>query len=202
MALCYPCNCDSISQCIVLIKSVDKKGTTRVVSQMYHVLLPLWFRRSHTRNLNTLIYKASKLSSERTRASDGWELPCYRCVAAPLFVQILPVVLGYRTNTTLTGSWEEMSRVSPWWQSAGTASPVANDVSHQPGLSLPAPHALDCKAGAVAQWGIEAEAILWRGLHYAQVDWRGWGGVGVAANSQCLGAIYAKRALAFKQPAY
>lgn len=40
------------------------------------------------------------------------------------------------------------------------------------------PHALDCKAGAVAQWGIEAEAILRRGLRYTQVDCRGWGGAG------------------------
>lgn len=102
--LSYPWSCDSISQCIVLIKSTNKKGTMRVVSQMYHVLLPLWFRRSHTRNLNTQLFIRLWTSVQGV----GWELRCYICVAAPLFVQILPVVLGYRTNTTLTRSWEEM----------------------------------------------------------------------------------------------
>lgn len=171
-----------------VIESMDKKATMRVVSQMYHVLLPLWFRRSHTRKLNTLFFiKPRNLVQSAPgrqmvgsyRATDVWLRPC-------LFrFSHLSWVTGQTPRSP--GLGRKWSRVSPWWRSAGTACP---------------PHAFDCKARAVAQWGIEAEAILWRGLRYAQVDWRGRGGVGVAANSQCLGAVYAKRALAFKQPAY
>lgn len=174
--LSYPLRCDSISQSIVLIKSTDKKGTVRVVSQMYHVLLPLWFRCSHTRSLNTLLFIRLWALVQGVRWLGVAVLQMCGCA---LVCSDSPSCLGlqdkHHAHRVLGGN--------------GVESLHGDGPQAQPLLSLMmppawvAPHALDCKAGAVAQWGIEAEAILCRGLHYAQVDCRGLGGVGVAANS-------------------
>lgn len=77
---------------------------------------------------------------------------------APLFVQILPVVLGYRTNTAALG-WKWESRLSiVTYLFIAAASPDANEAN-----------TAHCKA-VVGHQGIKAEAISWQGLHDAAVD--------------------------------
>lgn len=108
-----------------------------------------------------------------------------RCAAAPLFVQILPVVLGYRTNMAALGwKWESRLSIVTDLLTAAT-SPDANDAN-----------TAHCKAVAGHQ-GIEAEAISWQGLHYAAVDWC-WGRVHSAASSPASsGCICKARCVGF-----
>lgn len=106
-----------------------------------------------------------------------------RCAAAPLFVQILPVVLGYRTNMAALGwKWESRLSIVTDLLTAAT-SPDANDAN-----------TAHCKAVAGHQ-GIEAEAISWQGLHYAAVDWC-WVGAGSQRGEQpSIFGLYMQSAL-------
>lgn len=94
--------CDFVCS-VTLEPERGKKGSwwTRATSPVCQALFALAL--SQMQNLGTV--KASHQT--------GWLVGCgrCRCVAAPLFVQILPVVLGYRTNTAALG-WKWDSRLS------------------------------------------------------------------------------------------